>query len=141
MTTKTAKTPKAKKPEVNKGDKVYLWQSSSFLNREEKRELTEGYVMEVNTASIYVQCENQKTKIRFDKRSRISRDGFGGYLELFVYSDEFYDRWDRKEELIQLRREVMEFTKSAPESILKQVRELYSNGSKNNVQAKKESFE
>lgn len=138
MTAKTAKSTKAKKPEVNVGDKVYMWQSASFLNREEKRELTEGYVMEANTSSIYVQCEDRKTKIRFDKRSRISRDGYGGHLELFADPNEFYDRWDRREEIIQLRKEIMEFTKSAPADILKQVHALYSNGSKNKVNAEKE---
>lgn len=124
----TTKIKKAKKVEVKVGDKVYLWQSSSFINREEKRELMEVFVMEVNTASIYVQRGEQK--LRFDKRTLKHRDGMGGYLQLYVDPNDFYEEWDKKQEIVRFRSEIQKFTESASLDILKQVHAIYSANSK-----------
>ena len=122
------KTKKAKKVDVKAGDKVYLWKSASFVNREEKRELTEAHVMEVNTASIHVQLGTQR--LRFDKRTLKCRDGVGGSMQLFVDPNEFYEAWDKKQETIRLRREVQELNDSASLETLKQVHALYVEASK-----------
>lgn len=109
--------------DVKAGDKVYLWKSASFVNREETRELKEAYVMEVNTASIYVQLS--ALRLRFDKRTMKCRNGMGGYAQLFVDPNEFYEAWDKKQETIRLRREVQELNDSASLETLKQVHALY----------------
>ena len=121
--TQAKQVKKVKRPVINVGDTLYLWDSPSFLNRETKRELEEAEVTKVNTASVYV--KQGKRELRFDKKTLQYRDGFGGYTQAFVDPNTFYQKWDRDVETRKLREAITAFTKSANYETLKHVHAIY----------------
>lgn len=113
--------------EVTEGQIVYVWNGPDFLNHgNTKRELREYVVTKFNKSSIYAKWMDSKSDLetRFDRKTMSAKTGFGGSYYLYTNPDAFYEAWDRRERVAELRQTTLEHVKNATEEQLNQINEI-----------------
>lgn len=113
--------------EVTEGQIVYVWQGPSFLNHgNTKRELREYVVTKFNKSSIYAKWVDSKSDLeeRFDRKTMTSKGMFGGVSHLYINPDPFYNAWDNRVRVAELRANTLEKVKGATEEQLNRINEI-----------------